>query len=121
MRATNAPFDCPRRSLPLSSSFLNVSLRPKSTVRMGTVRKSMDVPLLPARQFACNKRVRRAGGVKLSGDGSFNLATVVWESEKDKRIKGWSFPFPLGAPSGKYATKLRRPFGNWRSRWGHIG
>jgi hypothetical protein len=29
--------------------------------------------------------VRRAAGVELSDQGSFNLAAVVWESEKDKR------------------------------------
>jgi hypothetical protein len=70
----------------------------------------MDVPLLPSfrlfppqacerqpcfetthlfhartRQFACNRsaaRCRRG----CSRDGSFNLATVVWENEKDKRL-----------------------------------
>jgi hypothetical protein len=32
-------------------------------------------------------------GVKLSDEGSFNLATVVWENEKDKKLV---LPLPVG-------------------------
>jgi hypothetical protein len=97
------------------------SLRPKSTVRDGgPVGSRCLLPsfrLFPSqacerqhcfesthlfyartRQFACNRRVRRAVGVKLSDEGSFNLATVVWENEKDRRLV---LSVPFGREDGR--------------------
>ena len=44
------------------------------------------------RQFACNRSAARCGR-GCSRDGSFNLATVVWENEKDKKLV---LPIPSG-------------------------
>ena len=84
----------------------------------GTSRKSMDVPLLPSfrlfqpqarerqpcfesthlfhartRQFACNGRVQLSRGVDTLRRWQLQLATVVWESEKDKKLV---LPVPFG-------------------------
>ena len=48
--------------------------------------------LAPASSFAIGECSTLLAWI-LFGDGSFNLATVVWESEKDKRLV---LPVPFG-------------------------
>ena len=48
-------------------------------------------------------------GVEFFGDGSFNLATIVWESEKDRRLV---HPVPFGCAIEDARDEDEKAIGN---------